>query len=189
MASLDNVEKDRRVFAFMEGMVATLDLVALSIYHFLLISRALVVHSMECVVAGRDEPLSPIGKMLLQKDLCGVINCLIGLEKPIEPEAARLEFENSPWIKHPRFCSVLVRDKNGKEHWRKTQVDLEKHFIILEDRVGEGEDDEAIVNQYMADLAVSSPLSTDKPLWEFHFLMADKCVAIRIHHALETGSL
>ncbi|OVA15643.1 O-acyltransferase [Macleaya cordata] len=37
------------------------------------------------------------------------------------------------------------------------------------------------------DLSVSSPLKTDKPLWEFHVLRNQKCVVLRIHHALGDG--
>ncbi|KAK6916429.1 O-acyltransferase WSD1, C-terminal [Dillenia turbinata] len=136
---------------------------------------------------GANEPWSPFGRLFLQQELYEVVNLLVGLEKPIDVDATKMEINNSVLIKHPRFCGLLVRDEKGKEYWRKTQVDLDRHFIVLEDRVGEGEDEEEIVNQYMADLAVSSPLSTNKPLWEFHFLMAHKCVAMRFHHALGDG--
>ncbi|KAK6946093.1 O-acyltransferase, WSD1-like, N-terminal [Dillenia turbinata] len=142
---------------------------------------------MGSAIAGTDEPLSPIGRLFLREDFYEFANLLVGLEKPIDLEASRLEIENSLLIKHPRFGSLLLRDKNGKEYWRKTQVDLDRHFIVLADRVGEGDDEEEIVNQYMADLAVSSPLSTNKPLWECHFLLAHKCVAMRFHHALGDG--
>ncbi|KAK6946101.1 O-acyltransferase WSD1, C-terminal [Dillenia turbinata] len=139
-------------------------------------------------VLGRDdEPLSPTGKLFLQQDFYEVINCVMGLETSIDVEAVKAELKESAMIKHPRFCSLLVGDKNGNEHWRKTQVDLDKHLIVLEDRVGEADDEEEVVNQYMADLAVSSPLATDKPLWEFHFLMAHKCGVLRFHHALGDG--
>ncbi|GFY89584.1 hypothetical protein Acr_06g0015240 [Actinidia rufa] len=47
-------------------------------------------------------------------------------------------------------------------------------------------DDEA-VNYYAADMAVSSPLATDKPLWEFHILLAHNCILLRVHHALGDG--
>ncbi|KAK6916430.1 O-acyltransferase WSD1, C-terminal [Dillenia turbinata] len=139
-------------------------------------------------VLGRDdEPLSPTGKLFLQQDLYEVINCVMGLETSIDVEAIKVELKESAMIEHPRFCSLLVRDQNGNEYWRKTQVDLDKHLIVLEGRVGEGDDEEEIVNQYVADLAVSSPLDTDKPLWEFHCLMAHKCGVLRFHHALGDG--
>ncbi|KAK6946094.1 O-acyltransferase WSD1, C-terminal [Dillenia turbinata] len=136
---------------------------------------------------GKDEPLSPTGKMFLQQDMYFVNNCVFCPENPLDVVAAKFSLKNSAFIKYPRFCSLLVRDENGEEHWRKTKVDLERHLIILEDKVGGGEDEEEVVNHYMADLAVSSPLSTDKPLWEFHSLMAHKCVAMRVHHASGDG--
>lgn len=95
---------------------------------------------------------------------------------------------SSPMGQHPRFCSLLVRDENGFEHWRKTRLDVDRHVIVVKNRVNEDEeDDEVAVNLYAADLSVSSPLSTDKPLWEVHLLTAHKHVVFRIHHSLGDG--
>ncbi|KAE8716710.1 40S ribosomal protein S16-like [Hibiscus syriacus] len=105
---------------------------------------------------------------------------------------------------HPRFCSLLVRDENGFESWRRTRLNIDQHVIVFNNRLdrsgkfidgtetqgrsfNEGDDDEVAVNQYVADLSVSSPLSTDKPLWELHLLTAHKCAVFRIHHALGDG--
>lgn len=53
--------------------------------------------------------------------------------------------------------------------------------------IGEFVNAEDAVNAYVAELSATSPLATDKPLWELHFLMAYNCIVLRIHHALGDG--
>ncbi|KAF8377576.1 hypothetical protein HHK36_030958 [Tetracentron sinense] len=62
---------------------------------------------------------------------------------------------------------MLVRDNKGREYWRRTKVEIERHFLVRDIGTSNG-DEEEVVNGYSADLAVSMPLNTDKPLWEFH---------------------
>ncbi|XP_058191086.1 wax ester synthase/diacylglycerol acyltransferase 11-like isoform X2 [Rhododendron vialii] len=134
----------------------------------------------------RDEPLSPLGRLFLTTDLHQIVHCIMGCENPIDVAAVTSEIANSVMIQLPRFSSLLVRDSHGLEHWRKTQVDVPRHIIVVEDPVGDAADEEA-VNDYIADLAVSVPLSSDKPLWEVHLLRAHNCIIFRIHHALGDG--
>ncbi|XP_057963651.1 wax ester synthase/diacylglycerol acyltransferase 11-like [Malania oleifera] len=133
----------------------------------------------------RDEPLTPAGRLFLRPELDQVINCAIGVKRPFDVAAVRYEIAHSAMVTHPRFCSLLVRDRQGREHWRRTQVDVDRHLIVRDDPLdGDGEQ---AVNDYLADLAVSSPLCTDKPLWEVHLLRAHNCVVLRVHHALGDG--
>ncbi|XP_058191088.1 wax ester synthase/diacylglycerol acyltransferase 11-like isoform X2 [Rhododendron vialii] len=132
----------------------------------------------------RDEPLSPLGRLFLTTDQ--IVHCIMGCENPIDVAAVTFEIANSVMIQLPRFSSLLVRDSHGREHWRKTQVDVPRHVIVVEDPVSDAADEEA-VNDYVADLAVSVPLSSDKPLWEVHLLKAHNCIIFRIHHALGDG--
>ncbi|KAL6952401.1 hypothetical protein U1Q18_042725, partial [Sarracenia purpurea var. burkii] len=139
-----------------------------------------------------DEPLTPAGRLFLQPEMNQVINCIIGLKYAIDADSIRSEVSNSAMIKHPRFSSLMVKDRHGREHWRKTEVDVNRHFIVIDEPVVDvtgaaTDDDEEAVNDYVADLTVSSPLSTDKPLWEIHLLKAHKCMVFRIHHALGDG--
>ncbi|KAL4281533.1 hypothetical protein GQ457_03G003110 [Hibiscus cannabinus] len=154
-----------------------------------------------------DEPLSPAGRLFLQPKTELVMHCIVRTKNPIDIDAAKATVMASLMGQHPRFCSLLVRDDNGSEHWRRTQVDIDRHVIVFNNRLDksgrfidetgtqafsfneeeEEEEEEMAVNQYVADLSVSSPLSTDKPLWELHLLMAHKCVVFRIHHALGDG--
>lgn len=68
-------------------------------------------------------------------------------------------------------------------------MDIDQHIIVINGGTGarNDSDDEVTVNEYVADLSVSTPLSTGKPLWELHLLMTHKCAVFRIHHALGDG--
>ncbi|GLU09226.1 hypothetical protein SLE2022_260980 [Rubroshorea leprosula] len=140
-----------------------------------------------------DQPLTPFGRLFLRPELDTIIHCIIRGKDPFNIDALKSTIASSLMLQHPRFCSLLVRDRNGREYWRRTQVDLDQHLIVINHRIGtadcSGADaEEAAVNQYVADLTVSTPLSTDKPLWEAHLLMAHRCVVFRIHHALGDGT-
>ncbi|KAI8532791.1 hypothetical protein RHMOL_Rhmol11G0241900 [Rhododendron molle] len=140
----------------------------------------------------RDEPLTPAGRMFLTPDLHQIIHCIIGCKNPIDVAAFRTGITNSVMIQLPRFSSLMVRSSHGREHWRKTQVDIDRHVIVVEDPISDSRDgdevnDEEAVNDHVADLSVSSPLSPDKPLWEAHLLRAYNCIIFRIHHTLGDG--
>ncbi|XVF45110.1 hypothetical protein PTKIN_Ptkin02bG0179500 [Pterospermum kingtungense] len=147
-----------------------------------------------------DEPLTPAGRFFLQPQTNIIIHCIVRGKNPIDIDAVKSAVKSSLMVQHPRFCSIPLRDKNGFEHWRRTQLDIDQHVIVFNNRLDKSgnfvdktegssfeEDDEAAVNQYVAGLSVSSPLRTDKPLWELHILMAHKCAVFRIHHALGDG--
>ncbi|KAK4437900.1 O-acyltransferase WSD1 [Sesamum alatum] len=136
-----------------------------------------------------DHPLTPAGRLFLQPLMNQVINCAVGGDYPIDLDSVKTEIENSIMLKHPRFCSLMVRDSSGREHWRKTKVDVDRHLIIRHHPLSDDPSvsDEDAVNDYVADLSFSSPLPTDKPLWEIHVLAAHKAVVFRVHHALGDG--
>ncbi|KAG5526448.1 hypothetical protein RHGRI_032649 [Rhododendron griersonianum] len=130
--------------------------------------------------------------MFLTPEMHQIVHCIIGCENPIDVAAFRAGITNSVMIQLPRFSSLMVRNSHGREHWRKTQVDVNRHVIVVEDPVSDARDgdevnDEEAVNDYVADLSVSSPLSPEKPLWEAHLLRAHNCIVFRIHHALGDG--
>jgi hypothetical protein len=135
-----------------------------------------------------DEPLTPAGRLFLRPEMNQVIYCAMGLKYPIDVESVKSQVRSSVMLTHPRFCSLMVRDRTGRERWRRTHIDLDSHFIVLDRPVSDqDDDDESAVNQYLADLSTSSGLSYDKPLWEIHLLLAHKCAIFRAHHALGDG--
>ncbi|KAJ9175301.1 hypothetical protein P3X46_013868 [Hevea brasiliensis] len=149
---------------------------------------------MTSLVKVSDVPLTPSGQLFLQPEMNTIINCAVGGKNDMDTEAIKSALKNSIMTKHPRFSSLLVHDKNGMEHWRRTEVDVNKHIIYAEiPKVNgtadnnAGIDAEKMVNDYIADLSVSSPLSLDKPLWEIHILPEPRCAVFRCHHALGDG--
>ncbi|KAI3895445.1 hypothetical protein MKX03_016211 [Papaver bracteatum] len=143
----------------------------------------------------KEEPLTPYGRMFSQEEGNQVINCAMNLKNPINLESVKSEFKNSILIQHPRFQSVLVRNtKNGREYWKRGDVNLDKHIFLIQD-IDHGDSstssnilsNDEIVNGYLADLTVSSPLNIDKPLWELHILKDQNCLVLRVNHALGDG--
>ncbi|XP_021714414.1 O-acyltransferase WSD1-like [Chenopodium quinoa] len=143
--------------------------------------------------ANRDEPVTPAGRLFLQAHFNQIINCAIGFKEPLNIEAIKTDISNCLMVKHPRFCSLLVLDDHGREYWRRTQINLDDHIIIHHKNPGFDSDSNSVekieekINSLLADFAVSSPLSTDKPLWELHLISELKCVILRIHHSLGDG--
>ncbi|KAL2905778.1 O-acyltransferase WSD1 [Bienertia sinuspersici] len=91
-------------------------------------------------------------------------------------------------IKIPRFSSLLVVDPHdGAEHWEKTDVNIDDHIIIHHDDEHDHHDDDDVINSYLADIAISPPMSMDKPLWEVHIMHEYKCMIVRVHHAVADG--
>ncbi|CAM8926655.1 unnamed protein product [Rhodiola kirilowii] len=133
-----------------------------------------------------DQPVTPAGRLFLRPEIDQIIHCLIGVDAPFEIDRCKADLASSLLLRHPRFSSLLIVDtKTSKQHWRPTQVDIDKHLIFVANPVCNGGDN--AVNDYLSDLAVSSSLSTDKPLWEIHILMAHNCAVFRVHHALGDG--
>ncbi|KAG9451143.1 hypothetical protein H6P81_011108 [Aristolochia fimbriata] len=137
----------------------------------------------------KAEPVTPAGRFFLQPKGQNIIHCVVGTKDPIDIEATKAEIKTT-LLKHPRFCSLLIRDKHGRELWQKTEVELENHIVYpdLSGLIGEeDEEEEVVINRYLGDLAVSSPLDETKPLWEIHVLRAQRCCVLRLHHALGDG--
>lgn len=147
-----------------------------------------------------DEPSkSPIGQVFLRlfsPKSENIINCVMGLSYPIDIQAFKTAFSNSIMFKNPRFCSLIVRDNNGtKNHWKRTCINIDDHFIIHQNttivktdlEIEDGDDKEAAINSFLAEISVSTPLNENKPLWELHVLMDLNCVVLRVHHSLGDG--
>nr|GLL23705.1 O-acyltransferase WSD1-like [Ipomoea trifida] len=135
-----------------------------------------------------DEPLTPSSRLFFQPGTTQVINCLVACKNPVDIDAVKTAIRNSILMKHPRFCSVM-RYAGGRERWRRVHVNVDDHLIVHRQRLSDDRtvSDEDCVNDFLADLAVSSPLDSDKPLWEFHLLVAHNCAVLRLHHSLGDG--
>ncbi|KAI9128460.1 hypothetical protein K1719_001453 [Acacia pycnantha] len=136
-----------------------------------------------------DEPVTPAGRLFLQPKTNQVIHCIVGFKNPIDVDSIKPIIRDSLMLQHPRFTSLMVRDHRGFEHWRRTEVDIDRHVKFIDSPLSTtaaAGDDESAVNEYLAELCIEN-LSADKPLWEIHVLVAHKCLIVRIHHALGDG--
>ena len=130
-------------------------------------------------------PKSPIGNVFLSlfsPRSENIISCAMSFRDPIDVEALKNDISNSIIIKHPRFCSLMIRDHTGK-HWKTTHVNVDDHIIVhqtatttkAENDDGHDHDDddekEGAINSFLADISVTRPLSEIKPLWEVHVLL------------------
>ncbi|KAH9621019.1 hypothetical protein KSS87_005302 [Heliosperma pusillum] len=144
-----------------------------------------------------EEPVTPIGRLCLLPEHNHVIHCAIEFKNPIDIDALKHEISNSIMIKIPRFSCILTVDpRDGSEHWKKVNVTLDDHIVINcrgatdselseSDPPLDGKDEP--INSYLADIAISSPMKMDKPLWELHILHAHNCIIMRVHHSIADG--
>ncbi|KAL8189140.1 hypothetical protein R6Q57_029401 [Mikania cordata] len=134
-----------------------------------------------------EEPLTPAGRLFIQPETNISVICCFGTHEPLRIDAIKSVIADSMISKHPRLSSILFVDKNGQECWKKTNIDIDRHIIFHNDPIEGAKDDQDAANMFMADLVVSVPFETDKPLWEVHLLISHKCAVIRAHHALGDG--
>ncbi|KAL2922486.1 O-acyltransferase WSD1 [Bienertia sinuspersici] len=134
----------------------------------------------------RDEaPTTPLTRLSIHPKHNHVILCAIGLKNPIDIAALKDELSNSIMIKIPRFSSLLTVDPHhGTEHWKKTHVNLDDHIFIQHDDDDDDDDGGDAINCYLANMAISSPMSLNKPLWEVHIMHQHKCLILKVHHAV-----
>lgn len=142
----------------------------------------------DAVIDMGDQPVTPFGRIFRIWDT--IIYSMVFLNNEVDEDVLRAEFTKAILI-NSRFCSVLVRDKRGKEYWHKTEIDIEKHITVTELSPEEAED-ESYPNRYLADLVFKCPLDEQRPLWDVHaFRMnlkdAKAVFVIRVHHALGDG--
>ncbi|KAG6417500.1 hypothetical protein SASPL_119681 [Salvia splendens] len=78
----------------------------------------------------RDQPLTPAGRLFLQPQMNQIISAAITVEFPIDIDSFRAQVQSSIMFKHPRFCSLMVHDSAGREHWRRTAVDIDRDLIV-----------------------------------------------------------
>ncbi|WCJ17734.1 O-acyltransferase (WSD1-like) family protein [Euphorbia peplus] len=133
-----------------------------------------------------DEPLSPAARLMVHPAVNSTIHCALGLENSVNITALKSTIKNSIMVTHPRFFSLLSHDKSGQEYWTPSEIDIDRHIIVVDKNTYDITDGpEKIAHDYMADLCVGTKLATDKPLWEIHVL--EKCLIFRLHHALGDG--
>ncbi|GAB2249909.1 hypothetical protein Droror1_Dr00013268 [Drosera rotundifolia] len=138
---------------------------------------------------------SPFGRVYHRQEMGMIMNCAIGLTNPVDVDSIKSAFSNSIMVTHPRFSSLMTKDSSGRTHWEKLPyINLDEHIIIIRRRdlspniMPTAQEKEDAVNAYLAEIAVSSPLSKEKPLWELHVLIGMDCLVLRVHHSIGDGT-
>ncbi|EFJ06090.1 hypothetical protein SELMODRAFT_269987 [Selaginella moellendorffii] len=137
-----------------------------------------------------EEPVSPVGRMLIQPRLHCTILCIIGFQDTVSVPGIKSKLLQT-FAKHKRFSSIMQLDGSGREKWVKTRVNIEEHVIVA-NILPEAQKSASPVEDYAAALAVAPPLDPRKPLWEVHILnvpssdSAASCI-LRVHHSLGDG--
>nr|XP_011470231.1 PREDICTED: O-acyltransferase WSD1-like isoform X1 [Fragaria vesca subsp. vesca] len=136
--------------------------------------------------------LSPTGRLFHSPKFSCYIVVRMGCSTWINPQvfSAGLK-EHLPM--HPRFSSIMVKDRNlcGKKRWIQVSVNMEDH-VIVPNMDSDMEDADKFVRDYISHLT-TSPLDLSKPLWEVHIVNvktsdAEAVVVIRIHHSMGDGA-
>ncbi|GAB2227749.1 hypothetical protein Droror1_Dr00009576 [Drosera rotundifolia] len=135
-------------------------------------------------------PVSPISSGYLFPEIDQIMFCSLGLAYPIDIDVVKSAFSNSVLVKHPRFSSLAIKDQRGRDCWKKfPSIDMDDHTIVHHHgaAVTTAQEKEDAVNAYIADIAVSTPLRRDKPLWDLHLLIGLDCLVLRVHHSIGDG--
>lgn len=131
------------------------------------------------------EAVTPMGSFFLHPTLQQLVNGVFGFKNPIDVDALKAQLRTSI-LRHPRFCSVLAKNGDGSDCWRRIrpeEVDLDRHVVVVseEEELAGGED---FVNKYVGSLTIDTSLDMKRPLWEVHVLRSNRCCVFRVHHVL-----
>ncbi|KAF8726652.1 hypothetical protein HU200_019113 [Digitaria exilis] len=140
------------------------------------------------------EPMSPAGRLFRETHFNCYIVAVIGLGSAVDVAAMRVGLE-ATLARHPRFCSLQVRDdvkRHAKPRWVRTSVNLDDHVIIPRlDPTATSANPDRAVEDYLSRLS-TAPMDHSRPLWELHLLdfptsETASTAVLRMHHSLGDG--
>ncbi|KAJ0966871.1 hypothetical protein J5N97_023788 [Dioscorea zingiberensis] len=137
-----------------------------------------------------DQPVSPIGQYLSSSVLNVTILVVFDSTIPVDDSHAISALENIFLPLNPRFSSIMVRDEDGVQKWRKVKVKLEEHVKVPVFPQGLEKYDECL-QEYITKISME-PLPFSRPLWDIHIIKYPTSSAagnflFRLHHALGDG--
>ncbi|KAJ0966874.1 hypothetical protein J5N97_023791 [Dioscorea zingiberensis] len=137
-----------------------------------------------------DEPVSPTGQYLSSSVLNVTILVVFDSTVPADVLKAIWALENIFLPLNPRFSSIMVRDEDGVQKWRKVEVKLEEHVKVPVFPQGLEKYDECL-QEYITKLSIE-PLPFSRPLWDISIIKYPTSTAagnllFRFHHALGDG--
>ncbi|XP_047939593.1 wax ester synthase/diacylglycerol acyltransferase 4-like [Salvia hispanica] len=139
-----------------------------------------------------SEPVSPTGQYFTSSVISVSVIGVLESEIPIDNSNSLSLLKDVFLPINPRFSSLMVKDRNGKKHWKKVDVKLEDHLLFPkfpEGKTPEFYDD--CLKDYLSRISLEEfPLS--RPLWEVHVFQyptknAMGNVIFKLHHSLGDG--
>ncbi|KAL7086904.1 hypothetical protein ACP275_13G031700 [Erythranthe tilingii] len=138
------------------------------------------------------EPVSPTGQYFTSSVMSLSIIAVFELEFPIDQSRFDTLLQNVFLPINPRFSSLMVKDKNGKKHWKKVEVDIQEHIKIPNFPRGKSpEFYEDCLSEYLSKISLEQ-FPESRALWEFHIInyptkFAAGNLVFKLHHSLGDG--
>ncbi|KAL9145243.1 hypothetical protein ABFS82_13G028700 [Erythranthe guttata] len=138
------------------------------------------------------EPVSPTGQYFTSSVMSVSIIAILELEFPIDQSRLDTLLKTVFLPINPRFSSLMVKDKNGKKHWKKVEVDIQEHIKIPNFPHGKSpEFYEDCLSGYLSKISLEQ-FPENKALWEFHIINyptknAAQNLVFKLHHSLGDG--
>ncbi|KAH6833896.1 hypothetical protein C2S53_005337 [Perilla frutescens var. hirtella] len=139
-----------------------------------------------------SEPVSPTGQYFTSSVISVSVIGVLESETPIDDSHTMSLLKDVFLPINPRFSSIMVKDRNGKKHWKKVEVKLEEHLnypIFPKEKSPEFYED--CLSDYLSKIALDE-FPQSRPLWEIHIIKyptknAAGNVVFRLHHSLGDG--
>ncbi|XP_058089049.1 wax ester synthase/diacylglycerol acyltransferase 5-like [Magnolia sinica] len=137
-------------------------------------------------------PASPTSEYINSSVLSLSILGVFEIETPID-DSPTIELLREQFLPiNNRFSSILIRDGNGAQRWKKVDIRLEDHVKVPHFPTGlpPATYDEYL-QEYLSKIALDR-LPENRPLWEIHLIKyptsdAAGTVVFKLHHALGDG--
>ncbi|XP_008791832.2 O-acyltransferase WSD1-like [Phoenix dactylifera] len=150
----------------------------------------LVVEGGEGEEAAYNEPVSPTGQYFNSSALSICILVVFESDVPIDDSPTMSTLENLFLPINPRFSSIMVKDENGVQQWKRVKVKLGDHVNVPTFPTGLESYDQC-VQDYLSQIALEK-LPQSRPLWDLHIIKyptsnAEGTMVFKLHHALGDG--
>ncbi|KAL7128944.1 hypothetical protein ABFS83_13G029100 [Erythranthe nasuta] len=138
------------------------------------------------------EPVSPTGQYFTSSVISVSVIAVLEFEFPIDDSQTATLLKNVFLPINPRFSSLMVKDKNGKKHWKKVEVNVKEHVKTPNFPRGKTpEFYEECLSEYLSKISLEQ-FQESRPLWEIHIIKyPTKSTAgnlvFKLHHSLGDG--
>ncbi|KAK9163004.1 hypothetical protein Syun_003906 [Stephania yunnanensis] len=138
------------------------------------------------------EPMEPYSQCINTSVLSLTIVAIACSEVPFDEKKITDIVRDDLLRVNPCFSSIVVRDKMGRQWWKRVEVRMEDHIVIPSFQPGlTPEEYTNHFDEYLAKIN-HDELSMDKPLWELHLFKyptreGQGTLVFKMHHALGDG--